>query len=88
MFSKKLGLKGDGHGGWYNVQGEFVAKTEGGELVFYGKDNKPGEKDEPHPSTPTGQIIVAGTEVGEKPQVNPQPSRETPAQTSIGKEIN
>ena len=52
---KKLGLKGDGHGGWYNKQGEFVAKTEGGELVFYGKDNKPGEKDEPHPSTPTGQ---------------------------------
>ena len=79
--AKKLGLKGDGHGGWYNKQGEFVAKTEGGELVFYGKDNKPGEKDEPHSSTPTGQAQAAGIEAGEKPQVNPQASRETPAQT-------
>ena len=26
--AKKMGLKGDGHGGWYNASGEFVAKTE------------------------------------------------------------
>ena len=23
----RLGLKGDGHGGWYDNKGEFVAKT-------------------------------------------------------------
>ena len=41
-----MGLKGDGHGGWYNAAGEFVAKTEGGELKFYNKGQKPG-KDQP-----------------------------------------
>jgi len=26
--AKKMGLKGDGHGGWYNASGEFVAKPK------------------------------------------------------------
>ena len=43
----KLNLKSDGHGGWYDSRGEFVAKTEGGKLKFYGKNQKVGEKDEP-----------------------------------------
>ena len=29
----RLGLEGDGHGGWYK-DGEFVAKTEKGRLKF------------------------------------------------------
>ena len=32
----RLGLQGDGHGGWYK-DGEFVAKTEKGRLKFYNK---------------------------------------------------
>ena len=43
----KLNLKSDGHGGWYDSRGEFVAKTEGGKLKFYGKNQKVGEKDSP-----------------------------------------
>ena len=43
----KLNLKSDGHGGWYDSRGEFVAKTEGGKLKFYGKNKRVGEKDEP-----------------------------------------
>ena len=27
--ARKLGLKSDGHGGWLDRSGEFVAKTEG-----------------------------------------------------------
>ena len=27
--ARKLGLKSDGHGGWLDRRGEFVAKTEG-----------------------------------------------------------
>lgn len=42
--AKRLGLEGDGHGGWYK-DGEFVAKTEGGKLVFYNKRQKVGQKD-------------------------------------------
>ena len=43
--AKKLNLKSDGHGGWYNTRGEFIAKTEGGKLKFYDKNQKIGERD-------------------------------------------
>jgi len=43
--AQRLGLVGDGHGGWYDRQGEFVAKTEKGQLKFYNKRQKVGEKD-------------------------------------------
>ena len=34
----RLGLEGDGHGGWYDrTSGEFVAKTEKGKLKFFNK---------------------------------------------------
>ena len=38
--AKKLGLKSDGHGGWINAQGKFIAKTEGGKLRFFGGRGK------------------------------------------------
>jgi len=42
----RLGLKGDGHGGWYDRStGEFVAKTEKGRLKFYNKRQKVGGRD-------------------------------------------
>ena len=58
--AQRLGLQGDGHGGWYDRRtNEFVAKTEGGQLKFYNKRQKigqqdprqtPHEKDVPSPS--------------------------------------
>jgi len=41
----RLGLQGDGHGAWYDKNGEFVAKTEKGQLRFYNKRQKVGGKD-------------------------------------------
>ena len=41
--AKRMGLVGDGHGGWYDKQGEFVAKTEGGKLKFYNKRQRQGQ---------------------------------------------
>ena len=41
----RMGLVGDGHGGWYDKNGEFVAKTEKGQLKFYNKRQKVGGKD-------------------------------------------
>ena len=41
----RMGLVGDGHGGWYDKQGEFVAKTEKGQLKFYNKRQKVGKQD-------------------------------------------
>lgn len=44
--AERLGLKGDGHGGWYDRStGEFVAKTEKGRLKFYNKRQKVGGRD-------------------------------------------
>ena len=34
--AKMKGLKGDGHGGWYDAKGNFVAKTVNGKLQFTG----------------------------------------------------
>ena len=42
----RLGLTSDGHGGWYK-DGEFVAKTERGQLKFYNKRQKIGKQDPP-----------------------------------------
>ena len=43
----RMGLVGDGHGGWYDKRGEFVAKTEKGQLKFYNKRQKVGKQDPP-----------------------------------------
>ena len=45
--AKRMGLVGDGHGGWYSKEGEFVAKTEKGQLKFYNKRQKIGKQDPP-----------------------------------------
>jgi len=45
--AKKLNLKSDGHGGWLDSRGEFVAKTEKGKLVFYDRGRVEGGKDRP-----------------------------------------
>ena len=42
----RLGLEGDGHGGWYK-DGEFVAKTDKGRLKFYNKRQRVGQQDPP-----------------------------------------
>jgi hypothetical protein len=42
--AKRLGLVGDGKGGWYK-DGEFVAKTVGGNLRFYNQKQIYGGKD-------------------------------------------
>ena len=41
----RMGLKSDGHGGWYDNKGEFVAKTERGSLKFFNKRQRIGGQD-------------------------------------------
>ena len=45
--AQRMGLRGDGHGGWYDENGEFVAKTEKGQLKFYNKRQSVGKQDPP-----------------------------------------
>jgi len=49
--AKQMGLRGNGHGDWYDNQGNLVAKTVGGKLkVFKGRGGK-GPRDESQPQT-------------------------------------
>ena len=86
--AQKLGLQGDGHGGWYDRRtNEFVAKTEGGKLKFYNKRERigqqdprqtPHEKDVPSPSynDPNAQ----------QPPVEPAPEEVVPEQQPVAQE--
>ena len=42
--AKKLNLKSDGHGGWLDSRGNFVAKTEKGKLKFYNARERKAEE--------------------------------------------
>jgi len=65
MQAKKLNLKSDGHGGWLDTRGEFVAKTEKGKLVFYNKGEIEGKKDQP-------KGAVGKSAAAPKPEAKPQ----------------
>lgn len=85
--AKKLNLKSDGHGGWYDSRGEFVAKTEGGKLKFYSKNQKVGERD---PNQDTNQTAQKQDETKKKQkeveapkgkQAPPEEGKETQTET-------
>ena len=62
--ARKMNLKSDGHGGWLNARGEFVAKTEGQRLKFYDKRQKDGEKDPPQQRKASGELPTKKKVVG------------------------
>jgi len=72
MQATKLNLKSDGHGGWLDSRGKFVATTEDGKLKFVDK-KKSKEQDEPTAKRKAAQAKpkanskkVAPQETGEK----------------------
>ena len=68
----RLGLEGDGHGGWYDrTTGEFVAKTEKGRLKFFNKRQKVGGKD-PAQSEKEKNLSDPNMEVPPEGQQEPQ----------------
>ena len=54
----RMGLKSDGHGGWYDNKGEFVAKTDKGALKFFNKRQRIGGQD-PRQSEKEKKISIA-----------------------------
>ena len=73
----RLGLQGDGHGGWYK-DGEFVAKTVKGQLKFYIKRQKVGGKDpkqseqEKNYSSPNTEVPPEGQQADAQQQAAPE----------------
>ena len=88
----RMGLTGDGHGGWYK-NGEFVAKTEKGQLKFYNKRQRAGQDPEQtdkekrlsHSSNDTGQQQAQGQSAQEPVAAEPQgePAPDTPVQFEV-----
>jgi hypothetical protein len=79
--AQRLGLVGDGHGGWYDRQGEFVAKTEGGQLKFYNKRQRVGAKD-PKQTEKEKTIASPGyqdPETAQQPTQQQEPVEQPPA---------
>ena len=64
----RMGLTSDGHGGWYDKKGEFVAKTEKGSLKFFNKKQRIGQDP---PSTEKEKSLS-----GMKPAGAQQPAQE------------
>ena len=73
----RLGLDGDGHGGWYDrSSGEFTAKTVNGRLKFYNKREKVGAQD-PAQSDKEKNLSSSRMEVPpDSQQVQAEPSPE------------
>ena len=76
--AQRLGLEGDGHGGWYDRStGEFIAKTVKGTLKFYNKRQVVGMRDpaqseqEKNYSNPNTQVPPEGQQ--QAPPAEPSP---------------
>jgi hypothetical protein len=70
--AQRMGLVSDGHGGWYDKRtGEFVAKTERGQLKFYNKRQRIGQQD-PAQSDKEKNISQQTQEPEPEPQQEPQ----------------
>lgn len=76
----RLGLTSDGHGGWYDKRGEFVAKTERGQLKFYNKRQRIGKQDPPQ-SEKERKLSQSSTEKSSSQEV-PTQSQSSPKQST------
>jgi len=76
----RLGLQGDGHGGWYDKKGEFVAKTEKGRLKFYNKRQRVGQQDPPQTDKEKNLSATTSAPAQQEPAAQQQaPAPEQPA---------
>ena len=68
----RLGLEGDGHGGWYDRStGEFIAKTEKGRLKFYNKRQRIGAQD-PAQSEKEKNLSASSSEAPAQQEISPE----------------
>ncbi|MFZ9354222.1 MAG: hypothetical protein ACO25L_05330, partial [Candidatus Nanopelagicales bacterium] len=80
MQAKKLGLRGDGHGGWADRSGKVVARTEKGKLKFTDGRKVKGAQE---PAAAQPQKAVAPVQ---QPQVAQAPVPEIPQQAQAAPE--
>jgi hypothetical protein len=75
MQAKKLGLRGDGHGGWLDRSGKTIARTEDGKLKFI-DGRQASTKQEPKQS-------VGSTPTQQSKTVTSSPTTSTPQEPKV-----
>jgi hypothetical protein len=80
MQARKLNLKSDGHGGWLDSRGNFVATTEDGKLKFLDKKKKTTQDDK------TSQSRAQAQPKAEPKKVAPQETGAERAKPGEGQE--
>ena len=81
--AKMKGLKGDGHGGWYDQKGNFVAKTVNGKLQFTGGKSAAPTEDPKTTKVATPEIQKAKPKAPVQAAPAPKPkAKEDPAATA------
>ena len=81
MQAKKLNLKSDGHGGWLDSRGNFVATTEGGKLKFVDKKKAKGQE-ESGKKTAAKEQPATEPKATAQPEPKEKPKAEKPEDTS------
>ena len=81
--AKKLGLRGDGHGGWLDRSGKSVARTEKGKLVFLdrrqaGRSEEPAPEKQVAPTAPSPQPKVVQPPTPKSAAVTTEPEDQAP----------
>ena len=71
----RMGLKSDGHGGWYDNKGEFIAKTERGQLKFFNKRQKIQQQDPPQSDKEKKLSGTAPAATAQEPTVKLEPPK-------------
>ena len=91
--AQRLGLEGDGHGGWYDKSsGEFIAKTVKGTLKFYNKRQVVGMRDpaqseqERNYSNPNTQVPPEGQQAAPPQGQQAPPPEPTPEEIAAQEE--
>ena len=86
--ARKLNLKSDGHGGWLDSKGEFVAKTEGGKLKFYNQRQRVGQ-DPPQPKGVNTPVATQGRPAAQAaPQAQAKPKAAEPEGSELDKTLD
>ena len=70
----RMGLKSAGHGGWYDNKGEFVAKTERGQLKFFNKRQRAGQQDPPQSDKEKKLSAPTSAAPAQEPTMTMQPA--------------
>ena len=76
--AKRLGLKGDGHGGWVDTRGKVVARTVVGKLVFSSGRRPSSGTDPEKPGAAARQVVP--DEAPAAPEGEEQPQQAEPEQ--------